>query len=275
MARIDLAWKVYITAPVLSCRAIARTRNVCISCHKDSGGDAAKPVEEWEKSIHAKVEGGASCHNCHGGDPTSEENAKSEQRGFRFEIKPSDIPGMCGKCHPKIKAHFAEAPLEARRQLNCAVCHGYHSIQRATVDVIREATCGKCHQGEEKNIILEVRQAIRSANEAIDSLTSMVENLEERGYHSYRLRRDLESARKSTELLPEVFHTFRPSELMKLSNRAVSIQRRIARREKDILEKIQLMKRRRRIGTVIAFLLLVFGFFVLYYSHSFPIKKED
>jgi len=132
--------------------------NRCISCH---ASDRMKPefkdiVEAWQASWHAKNR--ISCENCHGGDPKDASMAMSRQRGFVGNPKHKDVPPFCGKCHIGIMNNFLEsghgkALSAGKKAPDCSTCHGSHNIQKASIDIISEQLCTKCHSYDRAKIM--------------------------------------------------------------------------------------------------------------------------
>ncbi len=144
--------------------------NLCVTCHKEAGGELANPVKEWEMSIHKRV--GVSCSNCHGGDPSvsDPEKAMSKARGFVGRPDPKAVPGLCASCHADVAKmrqfnirtdQFAEYKTSIHGKLlfekgdrnvaTCTSCHGKHDIRKKddpASSVYRlnvPETCSKCH----------------------------------------------------------------------------------------------------------------------------------
>jgi hypothetical protein len=132
--------------------------NVCIDCHSS---DAMKPefravVDAWNASWHAQ--NGISCEHCHGGDPKDAALSMSRERGFIGTPKPAGIPSFCGKCHVGILAIFLESghgrSLKAGKQApHCATCHGAHDTRKASIDIISEPLCTRCHSYERARVM--------------------------------------------------------------------------------------------------------------------------
>ncbi len=138
----------------------------CYSCHNDIGGAEAAA---YANDVHFKA--GVTCADCHGGDPTLEDQdaAMSPAKGYIGVPKPSAIPQICGKCHgpgkTKFRADFhlndvmddfmASIHGRALNQSNdgpqCISCHGIHNIVNVDdkhspvypTNVTK--TCAKCH----------------------------------------------------------------------------------------------------------------------------------
>ena len=138
----------------------------CYSCHNDIGGAKAAA---YANDVHFKA--GVSCADCHGGDPTLEDQdaAMSKSKGYIGIPKPSDIPQICGKCHGHDKSIFktdfhlndvmddfmssvhGRALNESVEGPQCVSCHGVHNIMKVDdkdspvypTNVTK--TCAKCH----------------------------------------------------------------------------------------------------------------------------------
>jgi nitrate/TMAO reductase-like tetraheme cytochrome c subunit len=133
-------------------------QDVCVECHSS---DLMKPElrkipQEWEKSVHYR--NGISCHDCHGGDPEDAENAMSPQRGFVGAPTYTQVPEFCGKCHVGILKNFLEsghgkAVMSSGKGPNCVTCHGSHAIQKASIHIINEQRCTRCHSYERVKIM--------------------------------------------------------------------------------------------------------------------------
>lgn len=124
--------------------------NVCIDCHaSDTMKSKLRSIpDEWKMSWHAQND--VSCHDCHGGDPNDAAMSMSRERGFVGSPTYTRVPDFCGKCHIGILKHFVEsghgkALKSPRRGPNCITCHGSHDVQKASIDIINEQRCTKCH----------------------------------------------------------------------------------------------------------------------------------
>ncbi|MCL4540062.1 MAG: cytochrome c3 family protein [Bacteroidetes bacterium] len=138
----------------------------CLSCHTDIGsGEAASYMND----VHFKA--GVTCADCHGGDPTVEDQdaAMSPKKGYIGVPKPSAIPQMCGNCHGPARTTFRnEYHLDDvmdqfmssvhGRALNqssdgptCISCHGIHNIvdinsgKSPVYPTNVTKTCARCH----------------------------------------------------------------------------------------------------------------------------------
>jgi hypothetical protein len=152
-------------APAIATGA-PKAGDMCFTCHVEN---ELKEAIQYKQDVH--YEAGVGCSDCHGGDPTSDDEdvAMSRARGFRGELGAAQIPETCGKCHGA-KAN----PFKTRHKLtnvadslsmgahgqalranpegpHCVSCHGIHDIARASDPRSRvhptkvAKTCAGCH----------------------------------------------------------------------------------------------------------------------------------
>ena len=128
-------------------------QSACIVCHSSEtmNADLQKIPEEWKTSWH--FQNNVSCHDCHGGDHEDASMAMSHQRGFVGSPKYAEVPNFCGKCHIAILNNYLQsghgkALLTSGTGPNCVTCHGSHSIQKASIDIIYARRCTQCHSYE-------------------------------------------------------------------------------------------------------------------------------
>ncbi len=180
--------------------------NLCISCH---ASDKMKPefkatVDSWRESWHAQNK--ISCENCHGGDPKDAALSMSRQRGFVGVPQYNEVPEFCGKCHIGILSNFLESghgkALKASRKApNCVTCHGSHNIQKASIDIINEQQCTKCHSYERAKIM---KVALFLIEKKIAQLEQNLQNLKQAGAYPDADERSLFSTQAEFRTL---FHT--------------------------------------------------------------------
>jgi hypothetical protein len=144
--------------------------NQCLECHRAVNERQAAIVTAWQEGIHGK--GGATCADCHGGDPNADTMAVSMDPAIGFIATPSreQTIGICGSCHADPERmrtsglptdQFAKywtsvhgqrlATATDTRVAICIDCHGSHGIKKAsdpTADVYPfnvPSLCSKCH----------------------------------------------------------------------------------------------------------------------------------
>jgi hypothetical protein len=130
----------------------------CLDCHSTPlVPEKMRGIpEEWRKSVH--YQNGVACNDCHGGDPKDVALAMAPEKGFVGIPKPKAAPEFCGKCHVGIMKSYLEsdhgkALMATGRGPNCVVCHGSHSIRKASLNIINEKLCGVCHTYERAKTI--------------------------------------------------------------------------------------------------------------------------
>jgi len=165
---------------MLSPWAIAQGESsACIQCHTSDSMEPAiqQLVEEWRDSWHAK--NNISCHNCHGGAPEDASMSMSHQRGFKGAPKDSEIPEFCGTCHIAIKENYLQSGhgrtfLQTGEGPSCVTCHGSHDIQQASMDIINEQLCSRCHTFERAR---EMKQALFLVESKLNEIDKDLKNL--------------------------------------------------------------------------------------------------
>jgi hypothetical protein len=147
-----------------------------------------------------------SCHDCHGGDPKDAAMSMSPQRGFAGTPKYADVPEFCGKCHIGILKNYLESghgkTLKATRKgPNCVTCHGSHNIQKASIDIISEQQCSKCHSYERAKIM---KQALFLIEKKIGDIEGDIKRLRAGGVFTEEEEKTLFSTHAEFRTL---FHT--------------------------------------------------------------------
>jgi hypothetical protein len=179
-----------LTSPLSSA---AEGETVCIQCHTAQTGRGHEPVKPWQGSIHA--ENGISCHNCHGGDSKDIVNAMNPERGFLGAPKERLIPDFCGRCHIGIKAYFlrsAHGRALGKGGPVCITCHGSHDIKKASLDLINEKSCTRCHSYDRARLI---RGAMEKTETSLAGLAQRIEAFKGKGVDTAALEKSLFSQR--------------------------------------------------------------------------------
>ena len=166
---------------------------VCITCHAKLPGKYGEPVRLWSGSIHA--ENGISCSHCHGGDPGDSVNAMSPARGFLGVPKGPDIPAFCGRCHVGVKKdYFASAHGKAlgKGGPTCVTCHGNHLVVKASLELINEKSCSRCHSFERAQLL---RNAMQETERMIVAIDAGIAGFKQEGVDTERLEKGLFAVR--------------------------------------------------------------------------------
>jgi hypothetical protein len=138
-----------------------RTPSACITCHKALGGTLAKPITEWQGSIHYQHD--ITCDGCHGGNAevvvgnvlqlsgaefgAIQSAAMSKAGGFVGKPSGQAMFNMCARCHSASVRMYGgsimgSAYLQDKRGPSCVTCHqSHHNVIPAV-----PKTCSECHK---------------------------------------------------------------------------------------------------------------------------------
>jgi hypothetical protein len=162
IAALCAAW----ASPAPAQTAAAPEKDRCFACHSEA---ETKEGLAYRADIHHAR--GVSCADCHGGDPTLDDQdaAMNKAKGFVGVPKGSDIPKLCARCHGAAAGAFksrynlkdvasdffagahGKALQGNDKGPTCVSCHGIHSIvdvkdPKSPVHPLHvPQTCGGCH----------------------------------------------------------------------------------------------------------------------------------
>jgi len=155
MSRVVIWLFLVVSLVLLSIPATSLAdETVCLQCHAGLSGHLSAPVADWQNSVHA--ENGISCHDCHGGDPTDMAMAKSPDRGFVGAPDYTEVPDFCGRCHIGVAEEYkagAHGKAIEEGGAQCVICHGNHAVKKASLALINEEDCTRCHSYERAALI--------------------------------------------------------------------------------------------------------------------------
>lgn len=177
--------------------------NSCITCHKDLPDERlSQPVALWASSVHAEV--GNTCDGCHGGDPAdTTEQAMADGKRFYLGPKPEEVTGFCGKCHQELSDYFQESAHWATGTQNCIQCHGTHTVQRISIEIIDETKCGGCHDYQPadklKALLLSLHERFGASRDRIREIS---------GFPTEPLEKNLKDVWNQLRQVRMVSHTF-------------------------------------------------------------------
>ena len=251
---VAAAGALFLTALTMLQPALAvsaeQPQTVCIQCHSGLPGKLGEPVNLWRKSIHA--ENGISCNSCHGGDPKNSADAMNRMRGFLGAPKEADIPAFCGRCHPGVmKDYLASAHGKALGQggPTCVTCHGNHQILRASLDLINEKSCSRCHSFERAK---KIRDAMQQTESRIVGIEGRINSFRAIGVDMDRLGKESFAARNS-------FHTlFHEVNVERVKSESTRINAELGKLDRD-LKVIEEARAKRKVagGIAVFFVLLI------------------
>ncbi|MCI0407384.1 MAG: NapC/NirT family cytochrome c, partial [Acidobacteria bacterium] len=189
IARLAPTWMLillgtsFITLPITAEEPPAKpsgpipTQTSCFNCHSQLDGMALEPTKLASEDIHFQK--GLSCHDCHGGDPTTIDDMDAShdpKKGWTAKPDRLHIPEFCAKCHsdatfmkrfdPRARVdQLSEYRTSVHGQRNakgdgevavCVDCHQVHGIRaisdpRSLVYPTNVAqTCAHCHNDTKK-----------------------------------------------------------------------------------------------------------------------------
>ena len=200
-----------------SCFAQESPEIVCIQCHSGLPEKYSQPVKLWRGSIHA--ENGITCNSCHGGDPKDSANAMSPQRGFLGAPKEPDIPAFCGRCHVGVMKDYmdsAHGRALGKGGPTCVSCHGNHQVLKASLELINEKSCSRCHSYDRARAI---RDAMQETEGKIVAAELRINSFKKVGSDTEKLEKELYALRNSFHSL---FHNVNVEAVKKESARIQS-----------------------------------------------------
>ncbi|MGB9080598.1 MAG: hypothetical protein WCD00_04815, partial [Desulfuromonadaceae bacterium] len=209
--------------PPSAALALEAAEPVCIQCHSNMPEKYSQPVKLWRGSIHA--ENGIFCDGCHGGDPKDAANAMSPARGFLGAPKEPDIPAFCGRCHVGVMKDYlasAHGRMLGKGGPTCVTCHGNHLVEKASLGLINETSCRRCHSFERARLVRDAMQETETMVVAIDGRISVFKKI---GTDTEKLEKELFAVRNH-------FHTL-------FHNVNVELVKKETSRIQDDLKKIR------------------------------------
>jgi hypothetical protein len=155
---------IWLAAVLLLCGAATPADErtvVCVTCHSFLGGELAKPVTEWNNSIHRQ--NGITCDLCHGGNghiavgnirdlsaqafADLRSRAMSKAAGFVARPSGKELFAICSRCHSDSVNRYAgsimgRAYLGGKGGPSCVTCHQAHNNVIPSVPKV----CESCHK---------------------------------------------------------------------------------------------------------------------------------
>jgi hypothetical protein len=166
-------------------------------------------------------------------------------KGFLGKPKETDIPGFCGRCHIGVLNDYLASPhgkFLGRGGPTCVTCHGNHLVKKATLELINEKDCSKCHDFERARRIKEV---MAQTETRIVSIDSRITEFKGRGIDTAQMEKSLFAARNH-------FHTlFHELDAARLKGEMAGIDHDLAKLTDSIKELDESDHKKRLAGVVI------------------------
>ena len=225
-------------------------KNFCITCHRDLAVERlSRPVTLWGSSVHAEV--GNTCDGCHGGDPNDPtEKAMADGKRFYLGPKEEEVTGFCGKCHQELSGYFKESAHWATGTQNCIQCHGTHTVQRISIEIIDPKKCGTCHDyasaDKLKAVLLSLHDRFGASKEKIKEI---------QGLPTQPLEKELGKVWNRLRQVRMVSHTF---DMTRIEKKAEEVKVLMAAMETEIarLEGMEQDRKLLGLGLVALFIAL-------------------
>jgi len=233
------------------CGSVLADDTVCIQCHAGQEGRLSAPVELWKTSVHAA--NGISCHDCHGGDPTDFGMAMDPSKGFLGAPAYADVPAFCGRCHLGVREDYessAHGKALKRGGPQCVMCHSNHAVQKASIELINEKSCTRCHSYERA---AKVKAAISTTEANIQQLETQLGELHRVGIDTKKLSGKLFAGRNDFRRL---FHTV---DVEKMEAETAGFATRLGKIGTQIKEIKDELSQRKMVGGLVVLLLLAGG----------------
>jgi hypothetical protein len=234
---------------------------VCIQCHGGQPGRLGAPVKDWAGSVHQR--NGISCHDCHGGDPADFANAMSPERGFLGVPDYEKVPEFCGRCHVGVLADYqqsAHGRKVAEGGAQCVICHGYHAVKEAGLDLINERDCSRCH---EYGRAAEIKTALTETDRRLVVMNTEFERMKRLGANVEGLNGKLFDLRNRFH---RVFHSV---EVEKVRAETGKVQAELALLQEQVDQYDRQASRRKLWGGMAVGLLVLLGMVLLQVRHSY------
>jgi cytochrome c553 len=174
--------------------------NSCASCHRQTTREV---FAAFTGSTHAQM--GITCDGCHGGDASEKSKAKAHGSNFVGRPNAAETLALCSACHTnqfeafKTSRHFPEQKSAPR--MDCAFCHGSHSIGSPASTMSFKLQCSSCHGLEYlPDLPVELQTIIGAADEQKASLASILKSGRKPSEQLLRLRA------RARRLISEIVH---------------------------------------------------------------------
>jgi nitrate/TMAO reductase-like tetraheme cytochrome c subunit len=240
---------------------------VCLQCHSGQPGPLGAPVKDWPGSVHQR--NGISCHDCHGGDPADYANAMSPERGFLGAPEHAAVPEFCGRCHVGVLGDYRESLhgiKVAQGGAQCVTCHGNHAVKEASLELINERDCTRCHDYARA---AQIRTALAETDGRFAGLGEEFERLKLLGVNTGPAKGALFDLRNRYH---RVFHSFN---VEKVRGETTRIGGELDKLRAEVAGHDERFSRRKLWGGVAIGLLLALGVVLLQVRHSYEEEERD
>jgi hypothetical protein len=174
----------------------------------------------------------------------------SAERDFEGKPDRKDVASFCGKCHQGLQDNYMTSQHAKKRAQNCVDCHGFHTIQRTSAEIVSEEKCGKCHDFAVADKFSNILESLHGRIKASEEQAKLI-----LGFPTESVEEGLNRVWKRFRQVKTVSHTT-DFKLMKVETTGVGAL--LESTNNEINRLIDLGKERRLIGycLIATFLLL-------------------
>ena len=182
---------------------------------------------------------GNNCEGCHGGDAADMGRAMTKEAGFLGKPKLLEIPDFCGKCHIGVKENYSKSAhgISAAKTgaPNCVTCHGNHDIKKASLELINEKNCTRCHTYDRPQ---KIKQALAGTDKEMARLTAQIKDVKGSSIDTKRLEEKLFAARNAIHQVTHVLSVDRISAMKATTDKELSaVDESLKGIEKEIIKR--------------------------------------
>jgi len=239
--------------------------SACVDCHtSDQMREDYRDIpEQWRKSWHYRND--VSCHDCHGGNKDDETMPDFHLRDCAGAPEPVNVPKLCGRCHVGILENYLMSghakTLKATGEApSCVTCHGSHNIQKASISIISEQLCSRCHSYERAK---QIKQALFSTEKQIAEIESGLSILKESGVLNAKAERSFFSTQVEFRAL------FHATDVGLISDRTEEFVQRLGALRSEIDESFEALRFRRNFSAFILLIIVGLGVTLWLLSESY------
>jgi len=175
----------------------------------------------------------------------------SPARGFVGVPGEAGIPAFCGRCHVGIMDEYfksAHGRALGKGGATCVTCHGSHKVMKASLELINEKSCSRCHPYDRA---ADIKEAMQQTEGLITYIERKIERLKGEGVATEAQEKSLFDLRNRYHRL---FHVVDISRVKQESGR---IQQELGTINQGLLKIDERNQRRKMAGAAVVGGLLV------------------
>ncbi len=236
--------------------------DTCGKCHADTEymqeyGIPTDQINKYASSVHGKAllekgdHAAPACNDCHGNHGATPPGAPS-------------IAFICGQCHLNNSELFFASPHKAAFDNmglpECETCHGYHSIESPTIEMIgvgEKSMCIECHEEDSKGYITAVamRGQIDNLRSKFAFADSLVSKAERAGMQVSEAKFQLNDADDALVKARTIVHSLSVSKMTEITAEGTNLAEEALNMGREALAELQF--RRKGLAVSIVFILIL------------------